>query len=360
MADPRFGSELERSWDAVLRGESAASDLDPSLIETLRHLHARDRVPPADHHFVRHLRQELLTATPPVAPELAVAPSPNGRVPASRGRPWATSLSVFPSRQRWPLAQAATVLLVLATLLAAYFAFGPGRTHTATVPEAPTGVRIEQIGIGAADALPDNPAWLMTFHATFSPGGRYGLEPSEGPDLAAILQGTLTYHADQPLVVTRASSGDAPARQEVVPAGTDAVLEAGDSVLIPLGANVSRHNDGSHDAVEVMAMIEGPAISAAGRSGSSGVTDTPIVTFHISDAHILPRAPVTIALAHITLAPGARFTPPAAAWWMVGTPEESYPDLDRLPDGAAVNTSAHPIDLYLTTVASLAGGTPAA
>jgi hypothetical protein len=130
-------------------------------------------------------------------------------------------------------------------------------------------------------------------------------------------------------------------------------------VLIPLGANVSRHNDGAVDAVEVMAMIEGPAISAAGRSGSSGVMDAPIVTFHISDAHTLPRAPVTIALAHITLAPGARFTPPAAAWWMVGTPEESYPDLDRQPDGAAVNTSSHPIDLYVTTVDSSAGGTPA-
>src|SRR4030095_16201509 len=107
----------------------------------------------------------------------------------------------------------------------------------------------------------------------------------------------------------------------------DAVLGAGDSVLIPLGAKVSRWNDGTESAVEVMTMIEGTFLGSAGRRGSTGVTALPIVTFHISDAHTLPPAPASIALSRITLAPGAHFSPPDAPWWMVGTPQETYPNI---------------------------------
>jgi hypothetical protein len=197
----------------------------------------------------------------------------------------------------------------------------------------------------------------MTFHSTFRPGGRYGTEPSEGPDLAAVTSGTLTYHADQPLAVTRAGASGAPGEQEMIPPGTDAVLKAGDSVLIPLGANVSRWNDGTVSAVEVMTMIEGTFLGTSGRSGSTGVADLPIVTFHISDAHTLPPTPVTITLSHVILAPEAEFTPPSAAWWMVGTPEEAYPNIEQQPDGGAINTGSDAIDLYLTTIESTSGGT---
>jgi len=259
-----------------------------------------------------------------------------------------------------------TALLVLLTFLAVYVAFGPGRPHPEVFPDvegtpaatpAP-GVTTVPLGSGRADALPDDPVWLMTFHSTFRPGGRYGLERSEGPDLAVVTSGTLTYHADQPLTVTRAAIDGAPGGQEVILPGSDAVLKAGDSVLIPMGANVSRWNDGTEPAVEVMTMLEGTFLGTAGRASPSNVVDLPIVTFHISDAHMLPPAPVTITLSHLVLAPEAQFTPPSASWWMVGTPEEAYPDIEQQPDGGAVNTGSDPIELYLTTVESSPGGTP--
>jgi hypothetical protein len=367
VTDPRFGERLERAWDAVMRGDPPPYDLEPAVMETLRRMHAHDHVPAPDPVFVRQLREELLSGpAPPPMGGRAAAPGPDGRVLTLPSRIPQPAHPISPGRGRWIIAQAATALLLILTLVAVYVAFGPGRPHPADVPvveatppaSPDVGVMIEPLGAGTADALPDAPAWLMTFHATFRPGGRFGVEPSEGPDLAAVTSGTLTYQADQPLVVTRAAAGDTPGAREVIPAGTDAVVGAGDAVLIPLGAKVSRRNDGADPAVEVMTMIEGTFLGTAGRSGSTGVADLPIVTFHISDAHTLPPAPATIALSRITLAPGAHFSPPDAPWWMVGTPQEAYPDIEQQPDGGAVNTGSDPIELYLTTVEPSRGGTP--
>jgi hypothetical protein len=368
VTDPRFGEHLEQLWEAVRRGDPDAGSRDPDLAETMRRVQALDHVPPPDAVFVSQVREELLSdVAGPFTLGPQVSRTPNGRVLMA---PWSSPLvAPRPSlgqRQRWVVTQVATALLVLLTVLAAYVAFGPGRPHPAVIPlvegtpaatPAP-GVTTVPLGSGTADALPEDPVWLMTFHATFRPGGRFGVEPAEGPDLAVVTSGTLTYHADQPLTVTRADTGGAQRVPEVIPADTDAVLSAGDSVLIPLGAKVSRWNDGTEPAVEVMTMLEGTFLGSRGRSNSSNVVDLPIVTFHISDAHTLPPAPVTISLSQVTLAPGARFTPPAASWWMVGTPEEAYRNLERQSDGSAVNTSSDPIDLYLTTVEPRSGGTP--
>jgi hypothetical protein len=367
VTDPRFGERLERAWDAVMREDPPPHDVEPAVMETLRRMHAHDHVPAPDPVFVRQVREELLSgpAPPPIGGRKA-APGPDGRVLTLPSRIPQPAHPISLGRGRWIIAQAATALLLILTLVAVYVAFGPGRPHPADVPvveatppaSPDVGVMIEPLGAGTADALPEDPAWLMTFHATFRPGGRFGVEPSEGPDLAAVTSGTLTYHADQPLVVSRAAAGDTPGAREVIPAGTDAVLGAGDSVLIPLGAKVSRWNDGTEPAVEVMTMLEGTFLGSRGRSNSTNVVDLPIVTFHISDAHTLPPAPVTISLSQVVLAPHARFTPPSASWWMVGAPEEAYPNLEQQPDGTAVNTSSDPIDLYLTTVEPRSGETP--
>jgi hypothetical protein len=197
------------------------------------------------------------------------------------------------------------------------------------------------------------------YRSTYRPGGRVGLELNEGPNLLFVESGTLTYKADHSVVVTRASGGKTPAVREEIPAETVFELHGGDAVVIPMGAKVSRNNEGREPATELGAMLEGTFLGSVGGASSSGLTDTPIITFHISDAHVLPPAPVTIALSHLTLEPGAHFTPPTASWWMVGTPEDAYANLERQPDGAAVNTGSEPVDLYLTIVEPIAGGTPA-
>ena len=92
MADPRSHDELQRVWDAVLRGEpAAAGDLDPGLTETIRRLRACDRVPPLDPAFVRRLREDLMqghgfASTIDLGRDATV--HPNGRAePPPRPRP---------------------------------------------------------------------------------------------------------------------------------------------------------------------------------------------------------------------------------------------------------------------------------
>jgi len=81
VTDPRSHDELQRFWDAVLRGEPAApDDLDPALTETIRRLRALDRVPPPDPDFVTQAREDLMAAaTLPIALDLAPPLTPNGR-----------------------------------------------------------------------------------------------------------------------------------------------------------------------------------------------------------------------------------------------------------------------------------------
>jgi hypothetical protein len=366
VAEPRFGERLEQLWDAVRRGDPAAASADPSLAETLRLLHAHDRVPPPDPAFVAAVRPELMSAAtvPVVAGDAARVP--NGRIAPGPWQLWPHIPAGAPARRGWVLAQAATALLIALTLLAAYFAFGPGRPQPADVPAIePTaaatpesGMTVMPLGSGVADALPEDLALLWMYHTSYRPGGRVGLEVAEGPSLIAVESGALTYHADRPLVVTRAAAGGAAGRREEIPANTPFALRGGDSAVVPLGARISRENEGAESAVELGTVLKGTLLGYRGRGGPTGVVDLPIVTFHISDAHVLPLAPVRITLDRIILAPGVRFTPPSAAWWMVGTPEPAYPNLERQADGAAVNSGPDPIDLYLTTVEPLSEGLP--
>jgi hypothetical protein len=220
------------------------------------------------------------------------------------------------------------------------------------------GMTVTPLAVGTADEVPAEPALLAMYRSTYRPGGRVGLELAEGPNLLVVESGTLTYHADHPVVMTRAAVEGAPGTQQEIPAETEFALHGGDAVVIPLGAKVTRQNDGAEPAVELGAMLEGTFLGSVGGASSSGVTDTAIVTFHISDAHHLPAAPVTISISRVTVDPGVRFAPPAAAWWMLGVAEEAYPDIEQQSDGGAVNTGSDAIELYLTTVEPSRGGTP--
>jgi hypothetical protein len=358
---------LDQYWDSVVRRtpESRAAGVEPDDVTMIELLQALGAATPlfADPERAWHdllQRPQVLEAMP------SISQQPNHRLP---GEPLADPvwLQVQPAQLRrgGALRLVATVLLLIATGLVAYFALGPGRPHPAVGPTvAPTvvstpraGVTVTPLGSGTVDALPDEPSWLMTFHSTFRPGGRYSMELSEGPDLLAVRSGAMTYHADRPITVIRAATGTGAPSKEVIPADTDAVLQAGDAAVIPMGANVSRRNDGTEPAVEIMSMVEGTFLGSRGRGAPSGVTDLPIVTFHISDAHVLPAAPATITLSQVTLAPGATLTSPVAAWWMIGTSEADYAHMEQQQDGTMVNIGSVPIDLYLTTLESLSGGT---
>src|SRR5215216_1417761 len=127
MEDARFRSELRRFWDAIARGEPAASgDLDPELVDTIRRLHALRDVPPPDPTYCMRLRESLMHATsvslPPADP--FTQPVFNGQS-APPARP--ANLAALPRpRGRWAVAQLATVALLLLTLISSLLVFGPG------------------------------------------------------------------------------------------------------------------------------------------------------------------------------------------------------------------------------------------
>ena len=103
-------SALGRFWDALLQGRPAEhGNLDSSLAETVRHLHARDDVPGAEANFSANLSAQLedqmqamhrSQAWPTVPLTDADLPSVNGRGPARSV--WSRPLAGAPgSRRDW-------------------------------------------------------------------------------------------------------------------------------------------------------------------------------------------------------------------------------------------------------------------
>jgi outer membrane protein assembly factor BamB len=134
---------LNRFWNAVAAARSEAEvarlrqnldHLDPTLSETVERLRARDDARRPDPVFLDRLEQTLMDASlaahagsvplPPVSPGHA-----NGRSAPRERWAWLPALPVSKERRRWALAQCATALLLLVTLLAVWFAFRPEEDH---------------------------------------------------------------------------------------------------------------------------------------------------------------------------------------------------------------------------------------
>jgi outer membrane protein assembly factor BamB len=136
---------LNRYWNALNRGAPPeelarlAAPLDPTVIAAIdraRALHRRRRPDPA---FATRLEQTLMDAfaTAPAGTTPLRPPSPghsNGRTaPRERWR-WLPALPVSKERRRWAMAQFATALLLIVTLLGIYFSFLRPENHEAVAP----------------------------------------------------------------------------------------------------------------------------------------------------------------------------------------------------------------------------------
>lgn len=116
----RDAAEVGRLWDAAVRGRPVAAEgdgLDPTLVETIRRLHARDATPGPSPATTARIWEELMDGTVRGVAATGRAGTlravPNGRPPAvppvAGGRPRR-------ARRRSPLAELATAALVLLTL----------------------------------------------------------------------------------------------------------------------------------------------------------------------------------------------------------------------------------------------------
>lgn len=130
----------------------------------------------------------------------------------------------------------------------------------------PEGITFDALAFGAVTDLPAVPGFAVIERGTFAPGAVLPGEPGDASSGAFtflyVESGSLTVEVDQALSVTRASAitdalatGAFPPAQEAVAAGTDVVLEAGDSVIFPPAAGGGFRNDGTEPAVVLVVNI---------------------------------------------------------------------------------------------------------
>lgn len=311
-------SALGHFWDALLQGRPAEpGDLDPSLAETVRHLHARDDVPGADADFTAKLSAQLedqmlamqpsqIRPTPPI--KVSDLPSVNGRIPARSV--WPPLLAAAPAQRRaWPVSHFVSAALVLLSLAVAFIALGvprqTGSDNRLTGPPAAVLAPATPSPSAASDetlvtvtipagALPTEVVAGLN-HYTVAAGsqGTWDWTCCTGVRLNYMLDGTYAITGTGPMQVRRAGSVET--WQEVVP-GTEVVLKPGDALLSRMEDGFDGANTGAAPAELLdMVLFAGSPIDDPVPYDASGTASWRVVD---QDIWLLP---VTVPQEHLTL-----------------------------------------------------------
>lgn len=190
------------------------------------------------------------------------------------GRPLHQRKEFALRRRSAPLSLVACVAVGLVGLVTAGgarpLALAQGGTPAAGGFVAPVGLRSETLGLGTTGELPPAPAGFTLSRVTIEPGGSFpagrrlgGLGADATLLLVVVESGTLTLRVEAPLYVLRAAARamlatpDAgPIFPEEVPAGTEVVLAAGDSTVLPPRAPGAVRNPEPEPAVVLLAAVE--------------------------------------------------------------------------------------------------------
>ena len=142
----------------------------------------------------------------------------------------------------------------------------------------PEGVTFEPLGFGTAEELPAAPADLLLARFGLEPGAVFPIEAGD-PSVALVVvqEGALTVRVEAPVQVVRAAmiaafatpgaEGFEPAPEEVA-AGTEFVLEAGDSFVFPPNVAGEARNDGQERAVALGAFVAPPVEDGTPAAGT--------------------------------------------------------------------------------------------
>ena len=148
---------------------------------------------------------------------------------------------------RYVVSLVAVVTVSLAVALGAHpGAVAQEATPVVTQGEMGEGITYEQIDFGTVDVLPPAPATIGFFRVQLDPGARIPVgaeDPGLGPQL--VESGTLTMRDFTDDIVIRRAGGE----QEVVPAGAEASLEAGDSFVWEPFVGGEIANDGNEPLI---------------------------------------------------------------------------------------------------------------
>jgi hypothetical protein len=361
---------LDRHWDALLRGEVPAvtAALDADLVALVAGLQAAgSALPSLFPHPLQAWRELRQAPTPPTQgwsdaeTPLPTWIHPNGHADLVGERRLATAR---PRRRGgWILAHLATAALLLLTLAVGFVAIRQSpRDERTWVPalvralEAAPGGIIDTPLIEAtftAEELPAGEKDAIYYQLTIPPGASLpylgaqfcgcSSEPTTaGVGTEVVQSGIYTLRLEAPMRVQRAG---ATRPGDVIPAGTEITLEAGDAVIYPdYAASGLIRNTGA----EPMTLI-GAAIVATEGSGTPLPKAPPevramLLTHSISsDWKTFPPGPLHVGLREVTLSPGISIGPyqPVglqALWIESGTVAHNYVHPgETAPSGKPIN-----------------------
>jgi hypothetical protein len=239
--DHRLADDLDRYWDATLRGEAPARP--GGIDEISAAIIARLREPTESRYLAdaqQRVRQQVVESTTTVRPP--VIPSPESDL---ENRERMSRLNVR-GAPRTVLILAATILLALGVALAIDILREPNPDHgggpAIHAPATPTPETVLEITLPAT-ALPTGDgvgAGLAVF--TIAPGTRSTWDQTCCPGVLVeyVLSGQYTVRSQAAITVVRASGA-----AEEVPARTEVVLNPGDSLISRDEVGVEAANTGT-------------------------------------------------------------------------------------------------------------------
>ena len=124
--------------------------------------------------------------------------------------------------------------------------------------ELPEGISFEFIAFGELPAEMEPQAELSMYRISFEPGT--GFPPSAADPTTSLVfveRGALTITLNVPVQALRAIGEGTPfpELEEEVPAGTEFILNVGDSILVPSGSTGEVMNNGTETAVVLIAEL---------------------------------------------------------------------------------------------------------
>lgn len=118
----------------------------------------------------------------------------------------------------------------------------------------PTGVTIEVLGRGGSAVVPERE--LLLRRRTFEPGASTTPNPADGPVVLAVESGTVGFTVVEGAAqLTRDAAAGSPGPTEAVAAGTEAILNPGDTVFYDEGVVHVVRNAGDGVAKTVEARL---------------------------------------------------------------------------------------------------------
>lgn len=332
--DERRAASLDRTWDAVIRGEPmpVPDPADAVLASLVVRLQATSAVPalfPDPASSWRHLRARE-TRAPKAGPLTPPITGAHGR-DAGRLEQQITPLRPQSTR-RWWTSQFWTAALLLVAAAAALLMLSQGalreqKTETwlpdaemTSIPGYAEDVLFQ--ATFAADELPHRPAAAVFYRVTLPPGARLPYlaatnclrsscntdAVNAGVGIELVEAGAYGIYLNGPIWVQRAGAS---ARNREIPAGQVAVLRPGEAAIFhDYTATGEIHNPGT-EPVEILGM----AIVDYG-SGGEPIANLPadigaeqLDISLTTDWGALPDGPVTVSLRRVTLPPQTLLPP---------------------------------------------------